>query len=294
MFNHLLWTAIVTPMNSNGSIDYPTFSKLLKRQKEANNAIVLLGSTGEALALSLEDRQEIVRFSANENISVPIMVGVGGANLSEQKSWITYCESFEKIKSFLLPCPLYSKPGIEGQTLWFKELLDHTNKPSMLYNVPSRTGIKLFQEVVERLSKHKNFWALKEASGSLDELKKYNAVAGKVQIFSGEDGLIVEQAQLGIKGLVSVAANIWPKETALYVSMALEEDSSKLKEVWSLVIDTLFMQSNPIPAKVLMKMNGTIPCATLRLPLTELEIKDKSPLEKADKIVTDWYKKERK
>lgn len=294
MFKHNLWTAIITPMNLDGTIDYPTFSKLIKRQDDAGNAIVLLGSTGEALSLSLSDRSEIVKFAAHQDICVPLMVGVGGANLSEQKLWITYCESFEKIKSFLIPCPLYSKPGVEGQTLWFKELLDHTSKPSMLYNVPSRTGIKLYQEVVKRLSQHENFWALKEASGSLDELKKYRDVAENIEIFSGEDGLIVDQIPFGIKGLVSVAANIWPKETALYVSMALDKQTNKLKEVWTPVIDTIFMQSNPIPAKVLMQLNGTIPFATLRLPLTDLEVDDKTPLAKANQSIVDWYQKENK
>jgi 4-hydroxy-tetrahydrodipicolinate synthase len=281
-------------MNLDGSIDYPTLSNLLKRQDDAGNGIVLLGSTGEALSLSLSDRSEIVKFSAQQDLSVPLMVGVGGANLSEQKSWITYCETFEKIKSFLIPCPLYSKPGVEGQTLWFKELLDHTSKPSMLYNVPSRTGIKLFQEVVKRLTLHENFWALKEASGNLDELKQYREAAKEIDIFSGEDGLIVDQAPLGIKGLISVSANIWPKETALYVSMALNNKTNNLKETWSQVVDAIFMQSNPIPSKVLMQYNGIIPFATLRLPLTELEVKDKTPLINANKLVNEWYQKETK
>ncbi len=292
MFKKHLWTAIITPMKEDGSIDYQSFSKVLLRQEEASNGIVLLGSTGEALALSVEDREKIVEFASQQNLTSPLMVGVGGANLKEQKSWISYCENFEQVKSFLMPCPLYSKPGVEGQTLWFKELLDHTNRPTMLYNVPSRTGVKLHQEVVRRLNDHKNFWALKEASGSLEELKLYQSVCGNVKIFSGEDGLIVDQAKIGISGLVSVAGNIWPKETSHYVKLALDKEDTGLQSVWAPAIDALFMQSNPIPTKVLLHLKGIISHPTLRLPLTSLETKDTDPLKTADTNILNWYKKE--
>ncbi len=125
---------------------------MLKRQEEAGNGIVVLGSTGEGLALSLKEKKEIVNYTLKQSLQTPIMVGVGGFNLSETLNWLSWCEEQKNISSYLMPTPLYAKPGIKGQIAWFEALMNKVSKPCMLYNVPSRTGIKFNFEAASALS----------------------------------------------------------------------------------------------------------------------------------------------
>lgn len=142
---------------------------------------------------------------------------------------------------------------------------------------------------VERLNTHKNFWAIKEASGSVDEFKKYVAAAGKGRVYSGDDGLLPTFAPHGCKGLVSVAANTWPKETHKYTELAL---AGELKEVkmWENCANSLFVASNPIPAKWLMAKKKTIATDKLRAPLTHEDMCEEEVVLNADKQVTEWFK----
>ena len=174
--NNNLYTAIITPMLNNGEIDYISFEKILKFQAESNSGILILGSTGEALALSFEEQCEVIKFTCSLNLNTPIMVGVGGYQLNNQINWINFCNQ-QNIDSLLLVTPLYAKPGTLGQTHWFETLLDTAQKPCVLYNVPSRTGINLCYKTLETLKNHKNLWAIKEASGDFKRFQKYIAIA---------------------------------------------------------------------------------------------------------------------
>ena len=263
-----LWTAVVTPMNEDGSVDYEELKKLLREQEEAYNAPLVLGSTGEALNLSENERKSILKVTLDLKLKVPLMIGVGGINIEETKSWISYLNNLEGIHAYLLVTPLYAKPGDYGQYLWFKALMDISSRPVMLYNVPSRTGTPLSHKAVKNLVDHPKFWAIKEASGSTEEFSRYRQDAPNVRIYSGDDALLPDFSPLGVKGLVSVAANVWPKQTHDYVLQNLQ-GIFKDRVLWNRACESLFVASNPVPAKFLLTKLGKIKYGTLRLPLSQ-------------------------
>lgn len=285
-----LYTALVTPMKENGDLHLDDLASLIHRQDEAGNGVLVLGSTGEGLALSLEDKKQVVKTASNLNVDVPIMVGVGGFNLRNQIEWIEYCHQFD-VDSFLLVTPLYAKPGPKGQVQWFNSLLDAADKPCMLYNVPSRTGTKMSPLVLKELAGHSNFKAVKEASGSIEDYQHYRKTAENIAFYSGDDGLLPFFAMAGSDGLVSVASNVWPKATHQYVDWCLDGRGPELLPMWQECTDALFAGPNPAPAKVLLHDKGWIENSTLHPPLTEEDVEDLSILKNADNMIQNWYKK---
>jgi 4-hydroxy-tetrahydrodipicolinate synthase len=288
--NYPLWTAIVTPMNSDSSVDYESFEKILREQESANNAVVILGSTGEALNLDKAECKKILEFGLSLNLKVPVMTGIGGFNLNETLEYVKYLNTLS-LDAYLVVTPLYAKPGEHGQTLWFKAIMDSATKPCMLYNVPSRTGVKMNFKAIANLKDHKNFWAIKEASGSVEDFKKYTEANPNARVYSGDDGMVYDFAPHGCKGLVSVASNSWPSETHAYVIKTLEGKLSKDEAVlWSKACDTLFIAANPVPVKNLMAYQGKIKTNTLRAPLNALDLEDNSPVIDANNKIQKWFK----
>jgi 4-hydroxy-tetrahydrodipicolinate synthase len=286
-----LWTAIVTPMNADSTVDYPTFEKILREQEAAKVAVVILGSTGEALNLNKEECKKILEFGLSLNLSVPVMTGIGGFNQKETLEYVSYLNTLPALDAYLVVTPLYAKPGEHGQTEWFKAIMDLAVKPCMLYNVPGRTGVKMNFNAVKNLSNHKNFWAIKEASGSVEDFKKYVAAAPKARVYSGDDGMVPDFTPHGCKGLVSVASNAWPVETRAYVVKTLEGKLSDAEaELWKNACDTLFIAANPVPVKNLMHAQGKIKTNVLRAPLHHLDLADNSPVLAADKKIKSWHK----
>ena len=271
-----LWTALVTPMLENGEVDYPSLKTLLQEQNNAGNGILILGSTGESLNLDEHEKKEILDFVCQQNLNVPLMAGVGGINLKKTQEWVSYLETLN-LDCYLLVTPLYAKPGTVGQTHWFKSLMDISSRPVILYNVPSRTGSSLSFDTVKELSNHKNFWGIKEASGSVEEFKKSRAEAPNAKIYSGDDGMLPDFAPHGAFGLISVASNVWPFKTHQVTRWCLEKTPIDIK-TWKECCDTLFLASNPIPAKTLLSIKGKIQFPHLRAPLSHLETFDKKKL----------------
>jgi len=289
MKDKTLWTALITPMNGDGRIDFKSLEHLIRIQEKAGNGILLIGSTGEGLALSDREKRDVVEFSSSLDPNVPLMVGVGGMNTGIQESWIRHCNSLN-VDAFLLVTPLYAKPGPKGQTAWFKRLLNISDKPCMIYNIPSRTGIELTTEVVGALKDHPNFWSIKEASGKLSSYQQFRRKAPKIPLFSGDDALVAYFKPAGCAGLVSVAANVWPDETALYVRKSLSGDTKTLFPLWNQAVEVLFSASNPIPVKLLLHHKGKIGSPELRLPLVKEELDDMSELIAIDEEIKTWYK----
>jgi 4-hydroxy-tetrahydrodipicolinate synthase len=288
--DYILWTAVATPMNEDSSIDYESFEKLLREQEAAKNGVVVLGSTGEALNLNKSEMKKILEHTLKLNLSVPVMTGLGGYNLEETIEYLKFLETLP-LDAYLMVTPLYAKPGEHGQTNWFKNLMDVATKPCMLYNVPSRTGVKMNFNAVKNLANHKNFWAIKEASGSVEDFKKYAEMNPKARIYSGDDGMVPDFTPFGCKGLVSVASNTWPSETHLYVEKALSKkltaDEDKL---WKDACDTLFIAANPVPVKNLLHAQNKIKTKVMRAPLHHADLADNSPLIAADKKIKTWFK----
>ncbi len=291
MKNITLWTALVTPLHADGAVHFEDLENILRRQEAAGNGILILGSTGEGLALDDEEKKAIVDFVATLDLKVPVMTGVGGYNLKKQKEWISYCN--DKTDAFLLVAPLYSKPGLNGQTEWFRDLLDEAEKPCMIYNIPSRTGIKLFPQVMISLNSHPNVWAMKEASGSLHDFQEFREAVPDIPLFSGDDALLPFFSAAGCRGLVSVCSNVWPEEVGLYVKKCLKGETNALFPLWHTAVKTMFSASNPIPVKRLLKEKGWISSATLRAPLTEKELSSAGALLEIDEKIHSWYQQNR-
>ncbi|MBE0358556.1 MULTISPECIES: 4-hydroxy-tetrahydrodipicolinate synthase [Pseudoalteromonas] len=286
--DYTLWTALVTPLDQHGDVDYNTLTKLVSDQEAAHNGILLLGSTGEGLALTLNEQQAIVEHVCQLKPSVPLMVAVGGSNLKQQIEWVNYCNTLP-IHSFLLGSPLYAKPGAVGQTHWFESLLDASAHPCMLYNVPGRSGVSIPVQTVTNLQNHKKLWALKEASGDIAQFEAYRQAAPNLALFSGDDALMPYFAQAGAKGLVSVAANAWPAQTHEFVKRSLSGQHPNLFAQWTSAIDSLFAVANPIPVKVLMHLQGRLSSPQLRPPLTHLELTQTDCITTANNTILSWH-----
>jgi len=290
MQNTDLWTALVTPMKRGGSIDFEDLNFLVKKQEQAGNGILLIGSTGEGLALDSDEKLAIVRHVAKLKPEVPVMAGVGGYNLKNQINWIKTCNGFG-IDSFLLVTPLYSKPGIKGQIEWFTLLMDVADKPCMLYNIPSRTGTNLHVDVLKNVKNHGRFWAVKEASGRIEDFEQFRSQCPDVPLYSGDDGLLPYFAVAGCHGLVSVSANVWPAATKLYTRLCLKKETDTIFPVWQQAVKAMFSAPNPVPAKVLLAHKKWIKTDVLRAPLTTKEVFNIEPLLHADSEILEWYNK---
>jgi 4-hydroxy-tetrahydrodipicolinate synthase len=290
--NYTLWTAIVTPLDQASHVDYRALSSIVRDQEEAGNGLLVLGSTAEALNLPLSDKKKIVEHVISMHPKTPIMVGVGGHQLEETLEWINFLET-KMINAYLMVTPIYAKPGPVGQYNWFKTLMDAVTKPVMLYNVPGRSAVAMSTEAVSRLSSHKNFWSIKEASGSVEKFKEYLKAANGKAVFCGDDALMPDFALAGASGLVSVASNAWPKETNLYVQKCLNKTFDD-KQLWTDAANSLFVASNPVPVKRLMFENGKIQTALMVAPLSHEDMQDATPVLKANEQVRNWFQRNSK
>jgi 4-hydroxy-tetrahydrodipicolinate synthase len=285
-----LWTALITPMQESGEVDFISLEKLVKVQEKAKNGILILGSTGESLNLNDGEKKDILEFVIGLKPKVPLMCGVGGINLEHTKNWVKYLEAFD-LDAYLLVTPLYAKPGPKGQSHWFKTLMDISSKPCLLYNVPSRTGVSLSLETVKELKDHPQYWGLKEASGSADEFERFVHAGGPgKKNFCGDDALFPEFAKLGSCGLISVASNVWPSETHEYVNLCLKGQFED-HDLWAQASKVLFLASNPVPAKALAHHQGFIKGPHVRAPLSHTDLEDIEPILMADEKVEEWGKK---
>lgn len=292
MKSYALWTAVVTPLLDNGEVDFPSLTAVCKQQTEAKNGLLILGSTAEALNLNLTTRKKIIEHVLSLAPTTPVMVGVGGNLIEEQLEWVKYLETL-RIDAYLLVTPHYAKPGPRGQHEWFKTIMDAVTKPCMLYNVPGRTAVAMSTEAVERLRTHKNFWAIKEASGSVEKMKEYLKASGNGAVFCGDDGLMPEFAAAGACGLISVASNAWPKETNLYVEQCLNK-TFDARELWTKAANSLFVCSNPVPVKRLMYEVGTIRTPKMAAPLHHEDMLSTAPVMEANEAVHRWYNSQKK
>lgn len=282
-----LWTAVVTPLTNDSAVDFRSLTSIVHDQEEAGNGLLILGSTAEALNLTLPEKKKIVEHVLSLNPKTPMMVGVGGHQLEETLEWINFLET-KNIQAYLMVTPLYAKPGPIGQYNWFKTLMDAVSKPVMLYNVPGRSAVAMSTEAVAKLSTHKNFWAIKEASGSVEKMKEYLKAAGGKAIYCGDDALMPEFTAAGATGLVSVASNAWPKETNLYVKQCLSK-TFDAKQLWTDAANSLFCVSNPVPVKRLMFENGKLSSPKMVSPLSHEDLQDATIIKTANEQVRTWF-----
>lgn len=264
-------TAIVTPFKNN-SIDYEAFDSLVDWQiKSGVNAIVVAGTTGEGSTLTDAEHRELIKHCVEKvNGRVPVIAGTGSNDTAYAISLSKYACSVGA-DALLLVTPYYNKATQQGLYESFKAIADASNKPCILYNVPSRTGCNLLPATVLKLSEHKNIVAIKEASGNISQVAELARLVGdKLDIYSGNDDQIVPILSLGGSGVISVLSNICPAETAEMCESFFNGDIKKsldLQLKYLPLIDDLFCEVNPIPVKYAVSLLG-FGENSLRLPLT--------------------------
>lgn len=266
--------AIITPYTEDG-IDYKAYETLLNwHVQEGTDAIIVCGTTGEASTMTEEEKKEIIKFTVEKIAKrIPVIAGTGTNNTKASIEMSKYAESVGA-DGLLVITPYYNKTTSKGLIEHFTAIADSVNIPLVLYNVPSRTGLNMSPDVLEKLSHHKNIVAIKEASGNISQVAEIARLCGdRLAIYSGNDDQIVPLLSLGGLGVISVVANICPKDTHDMVIKYLEGDlkeSLRIQLTMKPLIDSLFTETNPIPVKTavsLMGLNGGL----LRLPLTTME-----------------------
>lgn len=267
-------TAMVTPMTPQG-VDYDTLARFIDFQLSSGvNALVAVGTTGECATLSPAERQAVIRFTVERvNGRVPVIAGTG---TNDTAHVIDYTRSAcgDGADAVLVVTPYYNKATQRGLIAHFTAVADASEKPVILYNVPSRTGCNLLPDTAAVLADHPNIAAIKEASGNMAQVVELFAACGsKLDIYSGEDGITVPIMAMGGLGCISVLSNVAPKEavsmTDAFFAGDLAEAARRQCRLLPLT-KALFSEVNPIPAKAAVAAMG-FGQDYLRLPLTPME-----------------------
>ena len=264
-------TALVTPMKADGSVNFDRLHSLVNEQIEGGvDALVICGTTGEKSTLRYDEHLKVIEVAAKAcNKRVPLIAGTGS---NDTVYSVELCNDAESVgaDAFLMVTPYYNKTSQAGLVAHYNYIADRVNKPIILYNVPSRTGVAIKPETYKELSKHQNIVATKEANGDLSSIATTKYLCGDdLDIYSGNDDQTVPIMSLGGIGVISVASNIVPKVMhdicAEYLKGNVEE-ASKLQLKHIGLINALFSDVNPIPVKEAMNMLG-LDIGPCRLPL---------------------------
>lgn len=274
--------AIVTPMFSDGTVNFPVLKDLIEMQiSSSTDAIVICGTTGEASAMDDAEHLAVIKFAVETvNHRLPVIAGTGSndtrhaINLSREAK---ECGA----DALLQVTPYYNKTSQTGLLRHFNAICDAVGLPTILYNVPSRTGMTIQPETYKKLSEHPMIVATKEASGNLSAIAKTAALCGdELGIYSGNDDQIVPLLSLGGLGVISVLSNVAPREThdicQLYFDGKTTESCALQLRLLSL-IDALFCDVNPVPVKEAMNLLGYA-AGECRMPLGLLSDANKALL----------------
>ena len=270
-------TALITPFRDE-EIDYKALKNLIEFQIDGGiDALLINGTTGESATLSKREKQELISFAIREiNGRVPLIAGTGSNNTKETIQLSQFaCDA--GADAILVVTPYYNKASTEGLVEHYEAIANTVNLPMILYNVPSRTGVNIPLSVYDKLAENKNIVAVKEANPDISTMAKLCAKCGeKLDIYSGNDDLLLPALSLGGKGVISVLSNILPKEASEICNLWF---ANKAKEATLLqlkllpLINAIFSEVNPIPIKALMSKEGFC-TEEYRLPLCSMN-KDK-------------------
>lgn len=265
--------ALITPYKENG-IDYDKLGELIDWQIEnSTDAIIICGTTGEAATMTDAERKETIEFAVKRvNKRVPVIAGTGSNNTAYAIELSKYAQEVG-VDGLLVVTPYYNKSTQRGVIEHYKAIANSVGVPIILYNVPGRTGLNLIPSTVVELSKINNIVAIKEASGDISQVAEIARLCGDdFYIYSGNDDMVVPTLSLGGKGVISVVANILPHDTHNMVVEYLNgkvEESRKLQLKMNGLINSLFIETNPIPVKTAMNLMG-MNVGGFRLPLTNM------------------------
>ncbi len=277
--------AIVTPFRKNEEIDNDKLGEMINWHiKNKTDAILVCGTTGESATLSHEEHKRVVKIAVEAaGGKIPIIAGAGSNSTKEALDLTIYAEKIGAAAALVIT-PYYNKPTQEGMYQHFKKISQEVNIPVIIYNVPGRTGINIRPETVARIYKDcKNVIGIKEASCNLDQITRLaSLVDSKFVLLSGSDELTIPILSVGGSGVVSVVANIAPKETHTMVSEYFAGHHDKARkiqlELYAL-IKALFLETNPIPVKTALGLMGMVD-PVLRLPLYKMSEANRDKLKK--------------
>lgn len=276
--------AIVTPFHEDGTVDYEKFGEVIEYQVEnGTDAIIVCGTTGESSTLTHEEHLDVIRYCVEKvNHRIPVVAGTG-SNCTQTAVYLSQEAEKMGVDGLLLVTPYYNKATQNGLYQHYKTVADAVKVPIILYNVPSRTGTTLQPETIVRLCKEvENIVGVKDATGNISQTAHLMSIAdGCVDLYSGEDAIIVPMLSLGGKGVISVLSNVAPRQTHEICSRFFAGDvegSCALQLAAVPLIEALFCEVNPIPVKKGVELMGL--CGgTLRMPLTEMEAAHAARLE---------------
>lgn len=265
--------AILTPMNLDGSINYERLGKLIDEQiANHTDAIVVAGTTGEASTMTDDEHVEAIRFTVEHvNKRVPVIAGTGSNDTGYA---VELSKAAERVgaDALLLVTPYYNKTSQRGLVAHFTAVADAVNIPIILYNVPSRTGVKISLDTYIQLAKHPNIVATKEASGDFSLIAEI-AAKTDLDIYSGNDDQVLPLLALGGKGVISVSAHVIPQQKHDMVKLFMEGKTAEALEIQKKYLDlenAMFIDVNPIPVKEAMNLLGK-DVGECRLPLIRME-----------------------
>ena len=274
-------TALVTPLTENG-VDYPALQKLIEWQiQEGINALVICGTTGEGSTLTDAEHRQVLKFAIDvAGGRVPMIAGTGSNDTAYAIDLTKYASQIG-YDAALVVTPYYNKTTQNGLVAMFTAIADASDIPIILYNVPSRTGVNIEPATYAKLADHPKIAAIKEANGNISKVVSTAALVGdKLDIYSGNDDQIVPIMACGGKGVISVLSNVLPKETVQLCQKFFDGDiagAMEMQKQYLPLIDALFSEVNPIPAKAAMAAMGF--CEDyLRLPLVPMEARNREVL----------------
>jgi 4-hydroxy-tetrahydrodipicolinate synthase len=276
--------AIVTPFK-DGKVDEEAYRELIEFQIEnGTNAIVPCGTTGESATLNMKEHGRVIEIAISAvNKRVPVIAGTGGNSTSEAIDLTEHAKKAGADAS-LQVTPYYNKPTQEGLYRHFEAIAKAVSLPQVLYNVPGRTSVNMLPETVARLAELPEVVAIKEASGNLGQMAEIVKLAGdKITLLSGDDNVTLPVLSLGGKGVVSVVANIVPKDTSDMVNAWLGGDIEKARGLFYKLFplcQAMFYETNPVPVKTSLALMGKIR-EELRLPLVPMSSANVERLKKA-------------
>jgi 4-hydroxy-tetrahydrodipicolinate synthase len=278
--------AIVTPFR-NGKVDERAFAELIEWQiANGTNGVVPCGTTGESATLTHEEHHRVVRLAVEVvNRRVPVIAGTG-SNSTEEAISLTRHAQQAGADGALLITPYYNKPTQEGLYRHYKAVAEAVDIPQVLYNIPGRTGVNMLPATVARLAVMKNIVGIKEGSGSVQQASDIAQSCGdRLTVLSGDDPLTLPMMAVGAKGVITVTANVMPKEMAQLVASFLAgrvDEARRIHFALSPLFAALFYETNPIPVKEALGMMGKID-PELRLPLCAMSADNRSQLSRVMK-----------
>ena len=266
--------AIITPFTADGKVNEKVLAEIIEYQiSHSTDAIVICGTTGESATLDHNEHTQAIKIAVDVTAGrIPVIAGTGSNDTAYALKLSNDAEKLG-VDGLLMVTPYYNKASQEGLIKHFSYVADRVSTPIILYNVPSRTGCEIKPETYAELSKNKMIYAAKEATGNLSSIAKtISLVPEDFAIYSGNDDQITPIMSLGGKGVISVLSNILPQVAHDIAQTALDGDFKKSAELqlkYLELCNAMFMDVNPIPVKVAMRMMG-IDVGPLRLPLCDM------------------------